>query len=253
MINQLGLRNSILSALPAEAFAALRPHLHSRRLKARDVIQEPKRRIQHLDFLESGLVSSRTLTADSILETAMIGFRSAVNISLVLGWDQSSSQTTVIVPGTTLRIETDDLRRAAQDHPVIREHLIRHTHALTVHAAQIALCGARHPLEQRVACWVSLACGTSESKVIPLTHGDLSITLGIRRASIAEALAQFESKGIIRKTRGSIEVTDGQTLKQSACGCLNVIENAYLAASQLCKGVQHSKAFRAWECETRPM
>ena len=239
MLNSLNgrynLRNSILSGLPPDEFDAIRPLLSPFHLRERAVLQEHKKRIQHVDFIESGIISSRTVASGSILETAMLGFRGATGISVTLGWNQSLCQTTVVAAGTALRIDVDDLQRVMRAHPVIREHLLRHVHALIVHTAQNALCGTRHKLEQRMACWLSLAHNALGGCVLPITHDDLSIILGLRRASVTEALSRFESRGLIRKTRGVIELTDCGSLKQMACVCFHIIENAYLAADSFCR------------------
>jgi len=238
LITQFGLKNIILSGLPPDAFAAIRPFLRPHRLKLRDVLQEPKRQIQHVDFIEAGVISTRTLASGSILETTMVGYRGVTNISVALGCGQSWYQTTVVVPGTALRIDLSDLHVVMRSHPVIREHLLRHVHAVMVHSAQNALCGLRHEVEERLACWVSLAQDASEARVLPLTHNDLSLILGLRRPSVTGVLNRFEDRGWIRNTRGAIEVRDGAALKQTACGCLRVIDLAYRTAIELCSSAE---------------
>ncbi|WP_407118020.1 Crp/Fnr family transcriptional regulator [Bradyrhizobium sp. LMG 9283] len=232
---QPGLKNKILAGLPSEEFDAIRPLLCPVNLKARSVLQEAKRRIEHVDFIEAGIVSIRTLVSDSILETAMVGVQGAIGLSIALGWDKSPSQSMALVSGTVLRADVDDLRRVMLVHPLIREHMLRHAQAQMIHSAHTALCGMRHGLEPRLACWICLACDTLDRRVLPLTQVDLSTILGFRRPSIAEALVRFEVQGLIRRTRGVIEVQDRGSLGERACDCYHIIRHAYQAAAQLCR------------------
>lgn len=45
------------------------------------VLQEPKKPVEHVYFVESGLVSLRVVAAGSMLETAVIGYRGVVGTS----------------------------------------------------------------------------------------------------------------------------------------------------------------------------
>jgi hypothetical protein len=208
--------------------------LHPIALRERTILHEPRRRIEHVNFIESGIVSMRTLVSGSILETSMVGCQGATGISVALGWELCAYQAMVLAPGRALRIKVDDLRRAMQQRPMIREHLLRHVQALTIHCAQTALCGVRHELEPRLASWLCLACEIQSHNTLPVTHEYLSTILGLRRPSVTEALNRFETDGLIRKIRGVLEVSDRQGLKLRACGCHNVIADAYQSAKLLC-------------------
>ena len=68
-------RNVILSKLPREEFAALFPFLETVRLDQRSVLQQAKRPMEHVIFVEAGMVSVRALDSHGILETALVGYR----------------------------------------------------------------------------------------------------------------------------------------------------------------------------------
>ena len=229
-----GVRNNLLSGLPALEFELMRPLLSAVQLSERVVIQEVKRRIQHVYFIESGIVSSRILASGCILETVLVDIKGAVGLSLSLGNDQSESQSIVIARGTSLRIDASELKMLLARRPLIKDHFLKYIHARMVHSSQTALCGVRHELEGRLACWLCQAHKALAGRAIPVTHSDLSIMLGLRRPSVTEALARFENRGLLRNTRGLIEVDDHDTLSRTACGCIDVIENAYKAARDLC-------------------
>jgi CRP-like cAMP-binding protein len=220
-------RNGILGNLAVTDFARIRPHLQLVQLKERTVLQEPQKRIEHVYFIEAGIVSLRTLGAGSILETALVGRNGAVGVSVALGTDVSMHQSIVLVSGSALRIPSDDLCRLMCEGLQIREPFLRYIRALMIHSSQTALCGMRHEMEKRLACWLCIACDALEANVLPMTHDHLSIILGLRRAGLTESLIRFEEQGLIRKTRGVLQVCERKLLQQKACCCYGVIADAY--------------------------
>ena len=242
---QAAIRNGILRNFALADLACIGPFLKPVALKERAVLQEPKKPVEHINFVETGIVSLRTIASGCILETAMVGFRGAVGASVALGADTAMHQSIVLVSGSALRIHADDLRRLMTERPQIREHLLQYIQALMVHGSQTALCGVRHDLEQRLACWLCIAHNALEGDVLPITHDHLSTILGLRRAGLTESLIRFEEQGLIRKSRGVMHVRERNLLQQKACGCYGVIASAYDWAKSLGFGAAKSPAAAA--------
>lgn len=139
----------------------------------------------------------------------------------------SIHRSVVLVSGKALRIRVADLQRSMEDRSQIREHLLHHVRSLMIHGAQTALCGVCHNLEQRLSCWLCLACDFLDGETFAITHDHLSLILGLRRPGVTEALTQFERLGLIRKERGTLQVRERGLLKQRACSCYGVITAAY--------------------------
>jgi hypothetical protein len=59
---------------------------------------------------------------------------------------------------------------------------------------------------------------------IPLTHEFLSLMLGVRRAGVTGALNQLHRKGVIRLSRGRIEIVDREGLINAANGAYGIPE-----------------------------
>jgi CRP-like cAMP-binding protein len=230
---QAAIKNAILRNFAWSDLACIGPFLRPIALKERAVLQEPKKRVEYITFIETGIVSLRTISTGCILETAMVGPHGAVGASIALGTDTSMHQSIVLVSGSALRIYADDLRRLMAERPQIREHLLQYIEALMIHGSQTALCGVRHELEQRLACWLCVACDALEGDVLPITHDHLSTILGLRRAGLTEALIRFEEQGLIRKSRGVMRVRERALLEQKACNCYGVIASAYDRAKSL--------------------
>lgn len=220
-------KNKILASLSRSELAALGELLEPIVLKERMVLQEPKRHLDYVYFIESGLVSLRIVAAGSILETAVIGYRGAVGALLLVGGHVSTHQSVVLFPGTAHRIRVEDLRRVMNECPQIREHLYQYVQALTLHCAQTALCGIRHDRERRLASWLCVATDALDAHVLPVTHDYLSSVLGLRRAGVTETLNRFEEQGLIRKTRGLLQIDKRKCLEEKACCCYKLLSDAY--------------------------
>jgi hypothetical protein len=111
--------------------------------------------------------------------------------------------------------------------PQIREHLLGYVHAFMFQSAQKALCAVRHDLDGRLASWLSLVCDAIDRNVLTITHDQLSVLLGCRRASITEALVRFEEQGLVEKTRGVLLVRDRGLLRKKSCCCYGVKPDGY--------------------------
>ncbi len=185
-------KNAILSRFSLQDLAAIGEFLEPIVLKERMVLQEPRRRPDHVYFIEFGLVSLRIVAPGSILETAVIGCRGAVGATLLLGTHLSTHQAVVLFSGRAFRIRVEDFRRVMDERPEIREHL-----------------------------------DALDADVLPVTHDYLSSVLGLRRAGITETLIRFEEQRLIRKTRGVLQIDERERLEEKACCCCRLILSAY--------------------------
>lgn len=223
-------KNGILASLSLQDLAAIGEFLEPIVLRELSVLQEPKRRLEYVYFIESGLVSMRIIAEGSILETAVVGYRGVVGAPFVFGGYLSTHQSVVLLPGRAHRIRAEDMGRIMSERSEIREHLSRYAQGLSLHCAQTGLCGVRHDREKRLASWLCLASDAVDASVLPVTHDYLSSVLGLRRAGITETLNGFEDEGLIRKTRGVLQIEQRKSLEQKACCCYRVISGAYAAS-----------------------
>ena len=63
--------------------------------------------------------------------------------------------------------------------------------------------------------WLLLASDRLDEKAIPLTHDQLSISLGVRRASVTATLANLEEAGAVIKSRRAIEIANRAILEKN--------------------------------------
>ena len=185
---------------------------------------------KYIDFIESGLVSLRALGPSDGPEVAMVGRHGMVGVSALLNERCPAHQAVVVIPGSTLRISKDDLRGLLRDQPQIKTYLLRHISPLLVHSAQNGLCGVHHPIEQRLASWLCLACDALNDTIVSISEDQLSVMLGFTKSLITKAVIHLEKQRSLRKISSGIEVCDRDILARKACDCHRVVTKAYKSA-----------------------
>lgn len=225
-------RNRLLAALPAADLARLAPALEPVRLDLRDVLFDVDRPIEHAYFPERGVVSVLGVMADgTAIETATVGREGMVGMPLFHETDRTSAQAFCQVAGEALRVPADVLRAEVARSDALRHLLHRYAQALLTLVAQSSACNRVHTMRERCARWllhthdrVGAAEGVHE---FALTHQFLSQMLGVRRATVTEALGLLQRSGAIASAMGTIAVRDRARLEGEACECYAVIAHEF--------------------------
>jgi CRP-like cAMP-binding protein len=221
-------RNRILACMAPPLFERLRPKLQPITLKQRAILQEHHRPIEHVYFIERGVASLLARTRrDGPVEVAIVGRFGFIGVAAVLGTMRSPNRCLMVVPGEALRINTNDIRCVMEEAPLVRQHLLNYVHALLVQNTQTALCNVRHQLEERLCRWLLLASDRLDEKVVPVTHDQLAMILGVRRAGVTTTLAELVALGAVAKTRGAVEIVTRDILEAKTCECYRVICSEY--------------------------
>ena len=213
-------RNLLLRSLPSQDLERLYPFLHRVPLTPRRVLQHAGVSIEHLYFVEEGLVSVLAKTDEhNAAEVWLVGREGAVGSAAVLGIRTSTLSHFVQIGGSALRIGVQDLNRAMSEIPSLRAVLHGYLHSTLVQSSQSAACSLRHSLLQRLARWLLTAQDRSDMDALPITQDLLARSLGVRRPSISEAFRVLEHRGIFGRERGLIRILDRGSLEQIACHC----------------------------------
>jgi CRP-like cAMP-binding protein len=157
------------------------------------------------------------------VQVALVGRLGLVGVSAVLGIRRSPHRSLMLTEGNALRVPADDFTRLVDKFPRFRHQLLSYVHFLLVQNSQFALCNARHELDARVSRWLLLTRDRLDGDTIPITHDQLSMMLGVRRAGITQTLAALEAAGGLRRGRGTVEITDRAILEARACECYRII------------------------------
>ena len=216
--------NHLLRAFPQRDLERLIPSLQRVSLTARRVLQHAGVPIEHVYFIEDGLVSVLVSTDEgSAVEAWMIGREGAVGAATLLGVRTSPLRHFVQIGGSALRIRVEDLNRAMEEMPQFKAVMHNYVHATLVQSSQSAACSLSHTLLQRLARWLLTAQDRSVRDELPITQDLLARSLGVRRATVSEALKPLVQGRIFARERGLIRILDRVRLEKIACRCYRLM------------------------------
>jgi len=225
---QSSVRNRLLATLLPEDFRLLETQLEPVPLPLRTRLIEPNTPIEHVCFLEQGIASNiAVLPHGRRVEVAVIGREGLSGTPVLLGTDRTPHECFIQVPGTGLRIGTDDLRRAVTASASLQQHLLRYVQALTLQTAQTALANGCCKVEERLARWLLMCHDRVDGAGLSTTHEFLSLMLGVRRTGVTEMLKVFEDRGLISTQRGQVTMLDRVGLEGVAGDSYGVPEAEY--------------------------
>ena len=213
-------RNLLLRSLPHQDLERLYPLLQKVSLTPRRVLQHAGVPIEHLYFIEEGLVSVLAKTDErNAVEVWLIGREGAVGSTVALGIKTSMLSHFVQIGGSALKIGVQDLDRAMSENSRLRAALHDYLHATLMQSSQSAACSLRHSFLQHMARWLLTAQDRSDSDELPITQEVLARSLGVRRPTVTGAIKLLEGRGVFGRKRGLIRILDRGALEQIACRC----------------------------------
>jgi len=221
-------RNRILAALPAAEYATLAPQLEEVELETKQILFDGDKPIEHVYFPVTNVVSVLGVMSDgTAVETATVGFEGIVGLAVFHGTDRTSAQAFIQIPGTALRMTADALRAALACSPALTLALHRYTQALFTLVAQSSACNRVHTMRERCARWLLHTHDRVGGDDFPLTHQFLSQMLGVRRATVTEAMGMVQEAGAIQYEMGVVRVLDRARLEANACECYTIIAREF--------------------------
>jgi CRP-like cAMP-binding protein len=219
-------RNALLRALPPYDFDRLYPLLEKVTLTPRRVLQHTALPIEHVYFIEDGLISVLASADEkTCVEVRLVGSEGAIGSEAILGATISPLRHYVQIGGSAFRIGVADLNRAMAEMPALRAVLHNGLHEALLQSSQSAACSLSHTLLQRLSRWLLAAQDRSATDALPITQELLARNLGVRRASISEAFKPLETSGIFARERGLIRILDRSQLEQLACRCYRLMRS----------------------------
>jgi CRP-like cAMP-binding protein len=104
------------------------------------------------------------------------------------------------------------------------QHLmLRYTQTLITQLAQTAVCNRHHSVDQQLCRWLLLSIDRLPTSTVVTTQELIASMIGVRREGVTEAAGKLQKAGVIRYSRGRIEVLDRPRLESLSCECYNVV------------------------------
>lgn len=218
--------NGFLSALAADDYESIRPHLRTIDLPHESMLVETGETLQRAYFPHRGVISLVVrLAKGEHVQVAMIGRDSLFGANYAMGDANALSSALVLAAGTASVLELERLHAAAERSGGLRALLARHDLALQAQVLQTAGCNAAHPVESRLSrCLLQahdLAGGDSR---LLLTQEALAQMIGARRNSVSLVANSLQQANFIDYSRGHIQINNLEGLRQTACECYAAVK-----------------------------
>lgn len=228
LISPRKFRNSMLSQLSADEYAAISRHLVPVSLPLGMALSEPSRPIEHIYFVESGLVSTDALTQrGEQVEIGVIGREGLAGLPALLDQPQMAHTVTVQGRGEALRIRAHIVRSEFLKGGALQRMVHAFLYLQMVQITQSVLCNRMHEVEQRLARWLLTSVDRSDSELLQLTQESLSQMLGVQRSTVTVAACDLQRRGLIGYSRGRIQILNRAGLAAVACECYGVVQASY--------------------------
>jgi CRP-like cAMP-binding protein len=216
--------NHLLALLPRADLDRFAPALTVVSLEQGVVLNEPGDEPERIYFPHVGMISLLAVISDGkAVETATVGREGVVGAMAGLGLHVPLTRAVVQVQLVVSRIAAAPFRRAVQASPALRDIIVRYNDVLLGQVQVTAACNALHPIHKRLARWILQTRDRIDTDTVPLTQELLSEMLGVRRSSVSEIARKLQTAGLIRYSRGSIEITNRKGLEAAACECYELI------------------------------
>jgi CRP-like cAMP-binding protein len=219
--------NRLLAALALEDLDTLRAQLEPVPLPHKQTLSSPGAPIDHVYFVEEGMVSLVQPLQGCMIEVGVTGKEGFFGVPVLLGADTSPLEAMVQIPGSALRIEASAFREEAGRSIALSGLLLRYAQALQIQVSLSAACNGRHPLPERLARWLLMARDRAPNDELPLGHEFLSMMLGVRRAGVTVALSTLKADGLIGNTYGRVTIIDRHGLEAASCECYRIVRTEY--------------------------
>ncbi len=218
-------QNHLLAALPAAEYERLAPHLELVEMPLGQVLSESGGRMQHVYFPTTSIVSLLYVLEDGAsAEIAVVGNEGILGISLFMGGDTTPSRAVVRSAGQGYRLQAQLLQQEfGRAGPVMRL-LLRYTQALITQMTQTAVCNRHHSVEQQLCRTLLLTLDRLSGTSLTMTQELIANMLGVRREGVTEAAGRLQRAGLIRYSRGHIDVLDRAGLEREVCECYGVVK-----------------------------
>lgn len=224
------LQNRLLAALPPLELERISSHLELLPMSLGAVLYESGCPQQYVYFPTSAIISLLYVMEDGAsAEIAVVGKEGVLGVAVFMGGNTMPNRAVVQSGGYGYRLKAGLLkeeiergggRRAA----TLQQLLLRYSQALMTQMAQTAVCNRHHSVEQQLCRWLLLSLDRLDSNELVMTQELIANMLGVRREGVTVAAGNLQRAGLIRYSRGHIEVLDRAGLEKAVCECYAVVK-----------------------------
>lgn len=220
--------NRLLSALPENELDILRPHFELVNLKLGTVLAEPGDIVRTCYFPLKGMISLLSVTEQGqTVEVGYTGREGMIGLVALLGKNEILYQWMAQANTDALAVDAEIVHDLFNRDSAFHNLLLRYVYALLKQISQTCVCNHFHTIEARLCRWLAVISERSNSERLSLTQEFLAHMLGVQRTSIGLIANSLQQAGIIRYSRGVVDILDGDRLRKAACECYFIVNGEY--------------------------
>lgn len=182
-----------------------------------------------VDLVASVLIPLPRSTA---VEVAIVGNEGVAGVSILLGPAQPLGRTVVQVAGTALQLRAAAFLAVSRHSPSLADLVNRYLFALLSQTVRTAACNQMHSMQARCARWLLQCQDRAGRQAFMLPHHLLASLMGVRRATVSEALGRLRARGFIDYSHGHLNILHRSDLERAACSCYEAIWRDYESVLQ---------------------
>jgi CRP-like cAMP-binding protein len=212
--------NHILEELPAAVLSRWHDELEEVSLKRGDVLYQAGSKMHYGYFPITAIVSILSdLENGSSAEVAVIGNEGVIGASIFMGDSLTSHSAVVLSAGQGYRLKASLMREEFNQSNAVMQVLLCYMQTLIAQMCQTAACNRHHTLNQQLCRLLLLINDRMDGNDVLMTQELLARTLGVRREGVTEAALLLQKSGLIRYSRGHIEILDRAGIEDRSCEC----------------------------------
>lgn len=220
--------NWFLGALSAEDLGRLKPHLAKVEFARGQTLCEVGQPVDAVWFFRTGMSSDIHILEDGFeVEVCAFGYESAFGLAAATGRSVALTRNLCQIGGDGWRLPAAVFADCCARSPALDRLVIRHSQAAMSFMARSMACNSRHPVEVRLCRWLLTAADYAPERSLDLTHEFLSAMLGATRSSVTVSLGELQRDGLLKVSRGAIELVDRQGLMRRTCECYASTRDAW--------------------------
>lgn len=218
-------RNYLLSALAGADLQRVLPFLSETPLERGQVLVEADQDIERVYFPSTAVISVITqMNNGDAVESSTIGLESAAPLLSALANRPARARYMAQIGGSALSLPAQVLRELVMHSPTATSLMLMHAAASGFQAEQGAACNALHTAPRRLARWILMTQDRTGGRILPLTQDYMAIMTGVQRTTISAVANVLREVGLIRYSRGALEVVDRAGLEAQACECYRAVK-----------------------------
>ena len=221
-------QNALFRLLKPDALDFLQSHIEIRAIEAGMSIYEDGMEVTHTVFPLSGMISFMARMTDGrTIEKGNVGPEGFIGVTTMLERGTMHGRCVALIGGHAAWLPAAVFDEAMLHFPCVRLMMLRYGKARIEQLHELIVCTSLHSADRRISRWILDASDKAGCLTIELKQEVLAELLGLRRATVSGACHDLLSRGIIRYSRGRLEILDRARLEAAACECYAHIRNRF--------------------------